>query len=63
MNRQLKQDIDLLFDGSADETRAAAKRLGLEAGGAAHALLAYRETNLAEIWRRQPAERRERVRR
>lgn len=35
MNRQLKQDIDLLFDGSADETRAAAKRLGLEAGGAA----------------------------
>jgi len=35
VNRQLKQDIDLLFDGSANETRAAAKRLGLEAGGAA----------------------------
>lgn len=30
MNRQLKQDIDTLFDGSADETRAAQKRLGLE---------------------------------
>lgn len=35
MNRQLKNDIDLLFDGSADETRAAVKRLGLEPGGAA----------------------------
>lgn len=33
MNRQLKNDIDLLFDGSADETRAAQKRLGLEPGG------------------------------
>jgi len=34
VNRQVKEDIDLLFDGSADETRAAVKRLGLEGSNA-----------------------------